>query len=88
MPFLSTILWLPIVAAIVLAFLPRASESVAKGWGLFSSAAVFVLSLGLLRGWEDGKAGSYVFICNIAEIEDGALESHYEEGMRVAFTVE
>jgi NADH-quinone oxidoreductase subunit M len=57
MPFLSTILWLPIVAAIVLAFLPRASESLAKGWGLFSSAAVFVLSLGLLRGWEDGKAG-------------------------------
>lgn len=57
MPILSTILWLPIVAAIVLAFLPRSSETVAKGWGLFSSAAVFVLSLGLLRGWEDGKAG-------------------------------
>jgi NADH-quinone oxidoreductase subunit M len=57
MPFLSTILWLPIIAAIVLAFIPRASENVAKGWGLFSSAAVFVLSLGLLRGWEDGKAG-------------------------------
>ena len=36
----------------------------------------------------DLEAGSYVFICNIAEIEDGALESHYEEGMRVAFTVE
>ncbi len=57
MPLLSTILWLPILAAIVLAFTPRASETVAKGWGLFSSAAVFVLSLGLLRGWEDGKAG-------------------------------
>jgi NADH-quinone oxidoreductase subunit M len=56
MPILSTILWLPVVAAIVLAFLPRA-ESLAKGWGLFSSAAVFVLSLGLLRGWEDGSAG-------------------------------
>jgi NADH-quinone oxidoreductase subunit M len=57
MPLLSTILWLPIVAAIVLAFLPRSSEAAAKGWGLFSSAAVFVVSLGLLRGWEDGKAG-------------------------------
>ena len=57
MPFLSTILWLPVVAAIVLAFFPRAGDSLAKGWGLFSSAAVFVLSLGLLRGWEDGKAG-------------------------------
>ena len=57
MPLLSTILWLPILAAIVLAFTPRASETIAKGWGLFSSAAVFVLSLALLRGWEDGKAG-------------------------------
>lgn len=34
------------------------------------------------------EAGSYVFICNIAEVENGELESHYEEGMRVAFTVE
>src|SRR5688572_22813252 len=57
MPLLSTILWLPILAAIVLAFIPRATDTIAKGWGLFSSAAVFVLSLGLLRGWEDGKAG-------------------------------
>jgi NADH-quinone oxidoreductase subunit M len=56
MPILSTILWLPVAAAIVLAFLPRA-DSFAKAWGLFASAAVFVLSLGLLRGWEDGNAG-------------------------------
>jgi uncharacterized cupredoxin-like copper-binding protein len=33
-------------------------------------------------------AGSYVLICNIAEIEDGELESHYELGMRTAFTVD
>ncbi|HEV7766278.1 MAG TPA: NADH-quinone oxidoreductase subunit M, partial [Thermoanaerobaculia bacterium] len=57
MPLLSTILWLPIVAAIVLAFLPRPSDAVIKGWGLFASAAVFILSLGILRGWEDGNAG-------------------------------
>jgi uncharacterized cupredoxin-like copper-binding protein len=36
----------------------------------------------------DLEAGSYVFICNIAEIEEGELESHYGLGMRVAFTVE
>lgn len=36
----------------------------------------------------DLEPGSYVFICNIAEMEDGALESHYQEGMRAAFTVE
>lgn len=36
----------------------------------------------------DLEAGSYVLICNIAAEEDGALESHYENGMRTAFTVE
>ena len=33
-------------------------------------------------------AGNYVFICNIVEEEEGALESHYQEGMRVGFTAE
>jgi hypothetical protein len=32
-------------------------------------------------------AGAYVLICNIVEDEDGELESHYQEGMRTAFTV-
>jgi uncharacterized cupredoxin-like copper-binding protein len=37
----------------------------------------------------DLEAGSYVLICNIVEVEaDGKIESHYEEGMRAAFTVE
>lgn len=34
------------------------------------------------------EKGRYLFICNITEIEDGEVESHYELGMRVAFTVE
>jgi hypothetical protein len=29
-----------------------------------------------------------VLICNIAEVENGELESHYQEGMRTAFTVQ
>jgi uncharacterized cupredoxin-like copper-binding protein len=33
------------------------------------------------------EPGSYVVICNIAEVEEGELESHYELGMRAAFTV-
>jgi uncharacterized cupredoxin-like copper-binding protein len=32
--------------------------------------------------------GSYVFICNIVEEEDGETIAHYQQGMRVAFTVE
>lgn len=34
------------------------------------------------------EAGSYVFICNLVEEEEGELESHYQEGMRTGFTVE
>ncbi len=33
------------------------------------------------------QPGNYVLICNIAEIENGSLESHYQLGMRIAFTV-
>jgi NADH-quinone oxidoreductase subunit M len=57
MPLLSLILWLPIAAALVLAFFPRSAETAMKGWGLFWSAATFVVSLGLLRGWDDSQAG-------------------------------
>lgn len=34
------------------------------------------------------EAGSYVLLCNLVEEEDGEAESHYAEGMHVAFTVE
>ena len=34
------------------------------------------------------EAGTYVFICNIVEEEGGETISHYQQGMRVAFTVE
>jgi len=57
MPILSVLVWLPIAAAIVLAFFPNRAETAIKGWGLFWSAAVFVISLGLLRGWDDAHAG-------------------------------
>lgn len=35
----------------------------------------------------DLAPGAYVLICNIAELHEGRIESHYEEGMRTAFTV-
>jgi uncharacterized cupredoxin-like copper-binding protein len=35
----------------------------------------------------DLEPGNYVFICNVAEVEEGELESHYQLGMRVAFEV-
>src|SRR5687768_12946032 len=57
MPILSILIWLPIAAAIVLAFFPNTAQTAIRGWGLFASAAVFVISLGLLRGWDDAHAG-------------------------------
>jgi uncharacterized cupredoxin-like copper-binding protein len=33
-------------------------------------------------------AGSYVFICNIVQEEGGETIAHYQQGMRIAFTVE
>lgn len=33
------------------------------------------------------EPGKYALICNIAEVENGVLESHYELGMRIPFTV-
>jgi uncharacterized cupredoxin-like copper-binding protein len=44
-----------------------------------SSQASMVLEL---------EPGNYVLICNIAEQEEGVLESHYGEGMYSALTVE
>ena len=38
-------------------------------------------------GLFDLEPGNYLLICNILETE-GELESHYEEGMSVAFTVQ
>ena len=39
------------------------------------------------EGTFDLTAGSYVLFCNIAEEEDGELESHFEEGMATTFQV-
>ncbi|HEX2831869.1 MAG TPA: NADH-quinone oxidoreductase subunit M [Thermoanaerobaculia bacterium] len=56
MPLLSTFLWLPIAGAILLAFFPRTATGAIKGFGLVVSLITFVISLGLLRGWQDGHA--------------------------------
>ena len=57
MPLLSIFLWLPLAGAIVLAFFPRAATTAVKGFGLAVSVATFIISLGVLRGWDDAQAG-------------------------------
>jgi uncharacterized cupredoxin-like copper-binding protein len=36
----------------------------------------------------DLEPGAYVLICNVVEEDNGQSESHYQEGMRTAFTVQ
>ena len=57
MPLLSMFLWLPLAGAILLALFPRAATGAIKGFGLIVSLITFVVSLGVLRGWDDAQAG-------------------------------
>ncbi|HET8796463.1 MAG TPA: NADH-quinone oxidoreductase subunit M, partial [Thermoanaerobaculia bacterium] len=64
MPLLSTFLWLPVAGAIVLAFFPRNATGAIKAFGLAVSLITFVISLGMLRGWQDG-VGDFQFVENL-----------------------
>ena len=64
MPLLSTFLWLPLAGAILLAFFPRAATGAIKAFGLIVSILTFIVSLGVLRGWDDAQAG-FQFVENI-----------------------
>ncbi len=57
MPILSATIWLPVAAAIIIAFLPRDSAGTIKGLGLLAALATFVLSLGIVFGFQDGVPG-------------------------------
>jgi NADH-quinone oxidoreductase subunit M len=57
MPILSIVLWLPIAAALLLAFFPRTAGPAIKAFGLFASAATFIVSLGIVTGFRTGVAG-------------------------------
>lgn len=49
---LSLILWLPLAGALIVGLLPRDEAGMARGGALAVSALVFVLSLGLLAGFD------------------------------------
>jgi NADH-quinone oxidoreductase subunit M len=54
---LSTILWLPIAAALVCLIVPRGNAAVVKAIGLLTSCATFALSLTILQSFQEGVAG-------------------------------
>jgi NADH-quinone oxidoreductase subunit M len=57
MPILSTILWIPIAAAVLLAFFPRGADKAIKGTGLVASLITFIISLGILQRFDSNAAG-------------------------------
>jgi NADH-quinone oxidoreductase subunit M len=57
MSLLSTVLWLPLAGALVVAFFPKTAAGAIKGAGLAVSLITFVVSLGIVRGWDDARAG-------------------------------
>src|SRR5438270_10317417 len=54
---LSITLWLPIAAAVIIAFFPKTAANAIKGFGLLAALATFVASLGILNGFKEGVAG-------------------------------
>jgi NADH-quinone oxidoreductase subunit M len=57
MMILSITLWLPVAAAVIIAFVPRDAVGTIKGLGLLAALATFVASLGIVFGFQDGVAG-------------------------------
>src|ERR1051325_11107795 len=53
MPLLSTVLWIPIAAAIILALFPRSAANAIKSVGLAASLATFLLSLRIVQLFGD-----------------------------------
>jgi NADH-quinone oxidoreductase subunit M len=57
MRLLSFILWLPFVAAVLLAFFPRSAEKPMKAFALFAALVTFFVSLGVLGPFDETAAG-------------------------------
>jgi NADH-quinone oxidoreductase subunit M len=53
MPLLSTVLWIPIAAAVVLALFPRTAANAIKSAGFLASLVTFLLSLRIVAQFED-----------------------------------
>src|SRR5215212_10319451 len=60
MPLLSTILWIPIAVAVVLALFPRSAANAIKGTGLVASIVTFLFSLQILARFTDSAGFQFV----------------------------
>lgn len=67
-PVLSTLIFLPLLGAIVTLFLPRTNESLLRGWAIGVSLIVFLVSLLLWFGVESGVA-DFQFVERVPWVE-------------------
>lgn len=57
LPILSTIIFLPVIGAVVLLFIPKEKSATIRWFTLILTLLIFVLSLPLYIGFESGRAG-------------------------------
>ncbi|MFQ5522395.1 MAG: NuoM family protein [Acidimicrobiia bacterium] len=78
---LSLVVFLPLVGALLLGFIPRDNENALKGVGLVAALASFLASLGVIAGFDLNAGGynSYQFEVNLPWI--GAINANYHIGV-------
>ncbi len=76
---LTLVVFLPAVGALVLMAIPRSNEMAIKSWGLLVAVATFLVSLGVLAGFDFSAAGSYQFEANRSWIS--AINANYHVGV-------
>ena len=72
---LTVLLVLPVVGALVVATLPQRENSLAKGVGLMFGVLEFLISLGLIAGFDPAVAG-YQFETNVPWISEFGINYH------------
>jgi NADH-quinone oxidoreductase subunit M len=75
---LTTVLFLPLAGAVLTMFVSREEENVCRGVGMLFSAATFLVSLGLILGF-DSKEPGFQLVSDKTWI--GALGVHYKVGV-------
>ncbi|CAN5837711.1 NADH-quinone oxidoreductase subunit M [soil metagenome] len=76
---LTLVIFLPILGGLLLAAIPRSQEETIKRLGLLVTAGTFLLSLGLLVGFDFGSASEFQYEVNAPWIT--AINANYHVGI-------
>jgi NADH-quinone oxidoreductase subunit M len=76
---LSLVVFLPLLGAVVMGAIPRANEEAIKRWGLTVAAVTFLVSVGILAGFDFDRARDFQF--EVAAPWIGAINANYHIGL-------